>query len=145
MRKLGGSPVYGFRSGVFCGTGRCVRKRRTFIFFSIFVWVIKGTCVGSSCIRECVLHQLKECYHLFVFQYYTSFRGNNTTKNIKNQYQEGAAGMITADDLENMPQHQKDALSAWVLDWVRAVFSQPGAEEDYQKWLVEYRARANKK
>lgn len=53
--------------------------------------------------------------------------------------------MITAGDLENMPQHQKDALSAWVLDWVRAVFSRPGAEEDYQKWLVEYRARANKK
>lgn len=53
--------------------------------------------------------------------------------------------MVSVEELEKMPQHQKDALSGWVLGWVRAVFSRPGAEEDYQKWLVEYRARANKK
>lgn len=52
---------------------------------------------------------------------------------------------ITVADLEKMPQHQRDTLSAWVLDWVREVFSQPGVEEEYQKWLVEYRAKIAKK
>ncbi len=53
--------------------------------------------------------------------------------------------MVSVEELEKMPQYQKDTLSAWVLDWVREVFSQPGAEEEYQKWLAEYRANIAKK
>ncbi len=53
--------------------------------------------------------------------------------------------VITVADLEKMPQYKKDELSAWVLDLVRTVFAQPGAEEEYQKWLVEYRAKKAKK
>ena len=53
--------------------------------------------------------------------------------------------VMTAADLEDMPQHQKDALCAWVISMTKAVFSQPGVEEEYRRWLVEYRAkRANK-
>ena len=53
--------------------------------------------------------------------------------------------VMTAADLEDMPQHQKDALCAWVISMTKAVFSQPGVEEEYQRWLVGYRARiANK-
>lgn len=53
--------------------------------------------------------------------------------------------VMTAADLEDMPQHQKDALCAWVISMTKAVFSQPGVEEEYRRWLVEYRAKiANK-
>lgn len=53
--------------------------------------------------------------------------------------------VMTAADLEDMPQHQKDALCAWVISMTKAVFSQPGVEEEYQRWLAEYRAKiANK-
>lgn len=53
--------------------------------------------------------------------------------------------MMTVADLEKMPQHQKDALCAWVLDMTKSIFSQPGVAEEYQRWLAEYRAKiANK-
>ena len=49
--------------------------------------------------------------------------------------------MLTVADLEKMPQHQQDAISAWVIDMTKNLFSQPGVEEEYQKWLAERRAR----
>ena len=48
--------------------------------------------------------------------------------------------MITVADLETMPQHNMDALCAWVIDMTKDLFSQPGVEEEYQKWLAERRA-----
>ena len=49
--------------------------------------------------------------------------------------------MMTAADLEEMPQHQQDAISAWVIDMTKKLFSQPGVEEEYQRWLAERQAR----
>ena len=49
--------------------------------------------------------------------------------------------MMTAADLEEMPQYQKDAISAWVIDMTKKLFSQPGVEEEYQRWLAERQAR----
>lgn len=49
--------------------------------------------------------------------------------------------MMTAADLEEMPQHQQDAISVWVLDMTKKLFAQPGVEEEYQKWLAERRVR----
>lgn len=49
--------------------------------------------------------------------------------------------MMTAADLEKMPQYQKDAISSWVLEMVRENRSRPGVQEDYQKWLAERKAR----
>lgn len=54
--------------------------------------------------------------------------------------------MITVADIEKMPQYQQNDLCAWVLELTRTVFSQPGAEEEYQKWLAERRSKtANSK
>ena len=53
--------------------------------------------------------------------------------------------MMTAADFEKMPQYQKDAISAWVLDMTREYFSRPGVQEDYQKWLAERRTRMENK
>lgn len=51
------------------------------------------------------------------------------------------ASAITAADMEEMPQYQRDMLSAWVLDMCRANRSIPGEEERYQAWLAERRAK----
>lgn len=49
--------------------------------------------------------------------------------------------MMTAADLGSMPQHQKDALCAWVIDLTKSVFSQPGVEDEYQRWLADRKAK----
>ena len=49
--------------------------------------------------------------------------------------------MMTAADLEEMPQYQKDAISDWVIEMTKNLFAQPGVEEEYQRWLAERQAR----
>ena len=49
-------------------------------------------------------------------------------------------------NLDIMPEYQRDVLSDFAIELTKAVFSRPGEEEKYQKWLAERRSKiANSK
>lgn len=48
-------------------------------------------------------------------------------------------------DLSKMPEYQRNELSDFAIELTKAIFSRPGEEERYQKWLAERRSKiANK-
>lgn len=48
-------------------------------------------------------------------------------------------------DVNQIPEFQRIALAKTVLALTEQAFSMPGAEECYQAWLKEYRAKQKKK
>ncbi len=42
-------------------------------------------------------------------------------------------------DHDQLPDHVKEDLGRLIFKGVRKFFSDPAVQEDYQKWLVEYR------
>lgn len=39
--------------------------------------------------------------------------------------------------IDEMPKHKRIALAEFVAATIDACFSRPGAEEEYQRWLIE--------
>lgn len=51
----------------------------------------------------------------------------------------------SAIDLESMPYFRRLELAKWAMKVKEECFAKPGAEEDFQRWLAEKRAREAKK
>lgn len=52
-----------------------------------------------------------------------------------------AAESGVAVKLSEIPPHRVDTLASATLHAVERFFALPGVQEDYEKWLVEYRKR----